>query len=62
MRKVMETPEAFSARIKRLHKLAAEAVPSEAEFLNLMEQAKAAGMTYREGLEHTIRECAGGAD
>ena len=51
----------FSRQLAQLERLAREA-STEAGFLRVTEQAKAAGMTYKEALETVIREANGGAD
>ncbi|MGI4756972.1 MAG: hypothetical protein ACRYGF_09015 [Janthinobacterium lividum] len=55
------SPEEFSRQLAQLEILAREA-STEAGFLRVTEQAKAAGMTYKEALESVIREANGGAD
>ena len=55
------SPQEFSRRLAQLETLAREAA-TEAGFLKVTEQAKAAGMTYQEALEAVIREASGGAD
>lgn len=54
-------PQEFSRRLAQLETLAREA-STEAGFLKVTEQAKAAGMSYKEALEAVIREANGGAD
>ena len=51
----------FSRRLAQLETLAREA-STEAGFPRMTEQAKAAGMTYREALEAVICDASGGAD
>jgi hypothetical protein len=60
--KSVETPEEFSFKLRRLHKLATKAACDEDHFVLMLGRAKAAGMTYKEGLEFVIREANGGAD
>ena len=56
-----QTPAEFSERLRSLETLARSA-SSDSDFLRAMEQAKTAGMSYREALEAVICESSGGAD
>lgn len=56
-----QTPAEFSERLLFLETFARSASPDR-DFLRVMEQAKTAGMSYREALEAVIRDSSGGAD
>jgi hypothetical protein len=58
----MESPEQFSARIRRLERPACPTPQDEVIFHALMAEAKDRGLNYREALEYTIRVRNGGAD
>ena len=55
------SPQEFSRRLAQLETLARKA-STEAGFLKVTEQAKAAGMTYKEALEAVVCVSNGGAD
>ena len=58
----MESPEQFTARVRRLERLACPTPQDETVFHALMAEAKDRGLSYKEALEYTIRMRSGGAD